>query len=155
MYLLSRFLRPLGYPDWTAGHGLSGPAADIYADPDGDGVCNLLEYAFNLSPELVDSSALPQFHLQAQTVGGQPGTYLTVQFLRQLGTSNLTYSVQGSSDLITWTDLCTAAGANPPAGPGFVSETGTGYQRQVVACDTVPVETAVTPRFVRFKLVWN
>jgi hypothetical protein len=155
VYLMSRFLRPLTYPDWTSGHGLSGLSSDIYADPDGDGVCNLLEYAFNLSPEVADQSALPQFQLQPQTVGGQPGTYLTIQFLCQLGTSNLTYVVQGSADLITWTDLCTATGSSAPSGPGFISETGTSYQRQVVACDTVPVENGATARFVRFKLVWN
>jgi hypothetical protein len=155
VYLLSRFVHPLSYQDWTAGHGLSGAAADIYADPDGDGVCNLMEYAFNLSPEVADQPALPQFHLQSQIVNSQPGTYLTIQFLRQLGTSNLTYVVQGSADLITWSNLCTAAGTNLPTGPGFVSETGTGYQRQVLACDVVATENAANARFVRFKLIWN
>jgi hypothetical protein len=155
VYLLSRFVRPLTYQDWAAGHGLSGPAADIYADPDGDGVCNLMEYAFNLSPEAQDQSALPQFQMQSFTVDQQPGIYLSVQFLRQLGTSNLTYVVQGSSDLITWTDLCTATGASAPSGPGFVSESGTGYQRQVLARDTVARDTAPGCRFARFKLIWN
>jgi hypothetical protein len=155
VYLLSRFIQPLTYQAWAAGHGLSGATADIYADPDNDGVCNLMEYAFNLSPEVADQSALPQFQMQTQTVNGQPVTYLTVQFLRQLGTSNLTYVVQGSTDLITWTDLCTAAGANPAGGPGFISESGTGYQRQVLARDVVAAEIAPGARFVRFKLVWN
>ena len=155
VYLLSRFLHPLSYQDWTSGHGLSGPAADINADPDGDGVWNLMEYAFDLSPETADQSALPEFRLESQTVSGQPGTYLTVQFLRQLGTSNLTYVVQSSADLVAWSDLCTATGTNAPSGPGFLSESGTGYQRQVLACDTVPVEAAAGARFVRFKLVWN
>ena len=66
VYLLSRFIRPLTYQDWATGHGLSGAAAGIYADPDNDGVCNGLEYAFGLSPEVADASALPQFHLQSQ-----------------------------------------------------------------------------------------
>jgi hypothetical protein len=155
VYLLSRFVQPLSYQDWAAGHGLSGAAAGIYADPDGDGVCNLMEYAFDLSPEVADQSALPQFQLRSQIVNGQPGTYLIVQFTRQLGTSNLTYIVQGSPDMRSWTNLCTAAGANPPSGPGFISESGTSYKRQVLARDLVPCETAATPRFVRFKLVWN
>jgi hypothetical protein len=155
VYLLSRFVQPLTYQDWAAGHGLSGAAAGIYADPDGDGVCNLLEYAFDLSPEAGDRAALPQFQLRPQVVDGTPGTYLTVQFPRQLGTSNLTYILQGSSDLLSWSSLCTAAGSNAPNGPGFVSESGTGYKRQVVARDIVSSETATGPRFVRFKLVWN
>jgi hypothetical protein len=48
-----------------------------------------------------------------------------------------------------------AAGTNAPTGPGLISESGTGYQRQSVACDTVPSESAATARFVRFKLVWH
>jgi hypothetical protein len=155
LYLLSRFVQPLTYQDWAAGHGLTGAAANITADPDGDGVCNLMEYAFDLSPEVADSSALPQFHLVSQTNNGASGAFLTVQFPRQLGTTNLTYVLQGSSDLLSWTDLCTAAGTNPPSGPGFVSETGTAYKRQVVARDIVAAQTAARPRFVRFKLVWN
>ncbi len=155
VYLMSRFIRPLSYQDWAAGHGLSGPTADIYADPDQDGVCNLLEYAFNLSPEAPDSSSLPEFRLQSQVLNGQPGTYLTVGFLHQLGATNLTYVLQGSSDLIAWSDLCTAAGTNAASGPGLISESGTGYQRQILACDTVPSESSAYARFVRFKLVWH
>jgi hypothetical protein len=155
VHLLSRFVQPLTYQNWAAGHGLTGAATNIYADPDNDGVVNLMEYAFNLSPEVADQSALPQFHLQTQTVNGQPGTYFTVQFPRQLGTSNLTYILQGSSDLISWTNLFTATGTNSPSGPGFISESGTGYLRQDVACDIVSVQQASGARFVRFKLVWN
>jgi hypothetical protein len=155
VHLLSRFVEPLTYQSWAAGHGLTGASTNILADPDNDGVVNLMEYAFNLSPEVADQSALPQIHLQTQTVNGQPGTYLTVQFPRQLGTSNLTYILQGSSDLISWTNLFTATGTNSPSGPGFISESGTGYLRQDVACDIVSVQQASGARFVRFKLVWN
>jgi endoglucanase len=155
VHLLSRFVQPLTYQSWAAGHGLTGASTNIYADPDNDGVVNLMEYAFNLSPEVPDQSALPQFHLQTQTVNGQPGTYLTVQFPRQLGTTNLTYILQGSDDLMTWAPLCTAAGTNQPTGPGFISESGTGYLRQVLARDSVSVQQASGARFVRFKLVWN
>jgi hypothetical protein len=42
-----------------------------------------------------------------------------------------------------------------PSGPGFISESGTGYQRQIVACDTVRSESSATARFVRFKLIWH
>ena len=155
LYLLSRFVRPLTYQDWTTGYGLSGVATNYLADPDGDGVPNLVEYALNLSPLLADKQALPQFHLQAQTVGGENGTYLTVQFPRQLGATNLTYVLQASTNLANWTAVCTAAGTNPPTGPGFISESGTAYQRQVSARDIVPVEKAASPRFLRVSLSWN
>jgi hypothetical protein len=150
---LSRFIRPLTYQDWTTGYGLTGAATNLTADPDADGVQNVFEYAFNLSPQV--HSSLPQFVLQSHNVNGTNGTYLTVQFPRQLGSTNLTYILQGSSNLVNWTALCTAAGTNSPSGPGLISETGTAYQRTVLARDIVSVEQATSPRFVRFALVWN
>jgi hypothetical protein len=72
-----------------------------------------------------------------------------------MGATNLTYVLQGSSDLTNWTDLCTVAGTNVPAGPGFISQIGTGTLRQVQARDIQAVESATTPRFFRFKLVVN
>jgi hypothetical protein len=155
VHLLSRFIRPLTYQDWATGYGLSGAAAAPSADPDGDGVPNAVEYAFNLSPLVRDQSALPPIQLQSQTVGNQRGTYLTVQFPRQLGATNLTYVLQVSTNLATWTPLYTAAGTNAATGPGLISEQGTGYQRQVLARDVVPVEQSPGPRFVRISLVWN
>ena len=71
------------------------------------------------------------------------------------GSTNLTYILQGSTNLVNWTALCTAASTNAPTGSGFISETGTAYQRTILARDTVPVEQATSPRFVRFTLVWN
>ena len=153
--LLSRFVHPLSYQDWTTGYGLAGAAADPLANPSGDGVKNLVKYAFNLSPLVNGRPSLPQFSLQHQTVNGVAGTYLTAQFPRQLGQSNLTYLFEGSTDLVNWTPLCTAAGTSPASGAGFLSESGTGYRHQVVACDTAARETASTPRFVRFHLVLN
>ena len=155
--LLSRFVRPLTYQDWAMGNGLTvgSTNASVSADPDGDGVPNVVEFAFNLSPQVNDKSSLPPFTLQTHNVNGTNGTYLTVQFPRQLGSTNLTYILQGSSNLVNWVALCTAAGTNPPSGPGFISETGTAYQRTILASDTVPVEQATGPRFVRFMLVWN
>jgi hypothetical protein len=155
VYLLSRFVRPLSYQDWTTGNGLTGSDTNLTADPDGDSVANIVEYAFNLSPQAHDLAGLPQFALQSHNVNGTNGTYLTVQFLRQLGSTNLGYVLEGSDDLTTWTPVCTIAGTNNPGGPGFISETGTAYQRTIVARDTVPVEQAAGSRFARFRLVWN
>ncbi|MFO1477330.1 MAG: glycoside hydrolase family 9 protein [Verrucomicrobiota bacterium] len=155
LFLLSKLVHPLSYSDWTTGYGLTGAAANPTADPDGDGVQNLMEYAFNLSPQTNDAPALPQFSLQPWASGPQTNTFLTVQFPRQLGQSNLTYVVEASEDLVTWSSLFSATGTNTPAGPGFVSESGTAYLRQETVHDTAAVETSIAPRFVRFRLVLN
>ena len=155
VFLMSRFVRPLTYSDWTTGNGLAGGAADPAADPDGDGVSNLVEYAFNLSPLADDKASLPRFSFQLHSISGQTNKYLTVQFPRQLGATNLTYALQTSDDLATWMPLCTVTGTNAPSGPGFVSESGTGYLRQVLARDTLALGSITASRFLRLRLVRN
>jgi len=63
------------------------------AEPANDGVSNLLKYAFNLDPWTNGQALLPQ----AQTSGNN--LTLTYQQLR----SDVTYTVQASADLQTWT----------------------------------------------------
>jgi hypothetical protein len=155
VFLLSKFIRPLTYQDWLTGYGLTGSATNLTANPAGDGEANIIKYAFNLSPLVINNFSLPAFQLRPQIIGAQTNTFFTVQFPRQMGATNLTYVLQGSSDLTNWTDLCTVAGTNVPAGPGFISQIGTGTLRQVQARDIQAVESATTPRFFRFKLVVN
>lgn len=155
VYLLSRFVQPLTYAAWAAGHGLTGAATNILADTDGDGVPHGTEFAFNLSPLVDDRDGLPRFELRAHQINGANATCLTVEFPRQLGQPNLTYRLEGSDDLRTWTTLCSASGAHPPTGPGFISETGTAYLRTVLARDLVPVEQAASARFVRLLVIWD
>jgi hypothetical protein len=88
-------------------------------------------------------------------VRGATNQYLTVQFTRQLGETRLAYVFEGTSDFVDWLPLCTAQGAGPPQGPGFVSETGTGYQRTVVARDHFEPHLPPATRFVRLRLLWQ
>jgi predicted alpha-1,2-mannosidase len=77
------------------------------ADPDADGVNNLLEYALNGDPLVNSPAILPAVSLPV------PGSPLQLTFLR--ARADLTYVVQGSSDLAIWADLAT--------NPGTVSTT--------------------------------
>ena len=88
--------------------GNTGIAADL-ADPDDDGIANLLERAFNLDPIDPDNSILPANN---GTTGmprithsvGPAGNILTLQYLRRVSATNqdLTYVPQVSSDLASW-----------------------------------------------------
>ncbi|WP_175414791.1 PQQ-dependent sugar dehydrogenase [Nibricoccus aquaticus] len=66
------------------------------ADPDGDGVSNLLEYAFDLNPRVSSAALLPQ----AVVIDG--ATKLRLEFERMR--SELTYVVEVSTDLVSWND---------------------------------------------------
>lgn len=70
------------------------------ADPDGDGVGNLLEYCFDRAPLHRENAALPQVML---IVGPDPGViYPAIRFRRRSGTTDLTCFVQQSVDLESW-----------------------------------------------------
>ncbi len=47
------------FTNWTLGRGLTGAAADPSADPDHDGIINVLEYAFGLNPTVSNTTGQP------------------------------------------------------------------------------------------------
>ena len=81
---------------FTAAQLASTAVSGDAADPDGDGVYNILEYAFDLDPFANSAALLPQ----AVTIDG--GTKMRLEF-DQLR-SDLTYTVEASSDLVAWDD---------------------------------------------------
>ena len=78
---------------------ISGPLAD----PDGDGVNNLLEYALRLNPRGSDASSLP--FSGTLPISGGLGPYVTITYRRLIGATDLQYIVQESTSLATssWT----------------------------------------------------
>lgn len=62
------------------------------SDPDGDGLSNLLEYAMALEPTIPDAQNAP-------SVSVAPNGRLQLTYRRNLQATDLTYSVQGVSDL--------------------------------------------------------
>ena len=97
------------YLDWQTGYGLSGANAAPTANPSGDGLPNLLKYAFGLDPNTSSVQLLPRPQMNSYTVSGQTQPYLTIVFSRQIGSGNLTYTVEATGDLTqTSTTVCTA-----------------------------------------------
>ncbi len=142
------------YPleNWRLAHfgttANSGNAADT-ADPDGDGLSNLVEYAFSLDPWTPSRSGLPIARLN-------PGGYLEIQFTRNTANTDLTYTVEASADLVTWTPIAssTAGAATNGTGAHSVVESGGGTIKTVTVEDSQPV-SAGSARFLRVKLVRN
>lgn len=68
------------------------------ADPDHDGIANLLEYAFATNPNLANTNPFS---------GAFSGNQFQTHFPRNTSASDITYVLQTSSSLMTWNDLMT------------------------------------------------
>ncbi len=91
-----------GYAAWASLQNFPTPAAAAaLADPDQDGICNLLEYAL-LSPPLTSSvTALPSAALTAA-----PTPAFSITFPMRTALSGTTeYCVEASTDLIIWAPI--------------------------------------------------
>ena len=125
----------------------TGNGADL-ADPDGDGLRNLVEYGFSLDPSAPSADG---------AIGGvNVGGYLQIQFTRNTGRTDLTYTVEASSDLVTWTPIAssTTGSATVAAGAHSVAETGAGAIKTVTVDDSQTAASG-SPRFLRVKIVRN
>ncbi len=106
------------------------------ADPDHDGISNLMEYAFGSDPTKADTSRLP-------TVSIQNG-YLTISFIQRVAPTDLTYTVEVSSDMVTWN-----------SGSSYTTQVSTisidaATQRVLVRDNTLT--SAAAKRFIRVRV---
>ena len=97
----------LQYSEWAAGHGITGPAADLQADPDSDGRNNLYEYAAGGNPAAGTNETFETPQLRLSETGGLPR--LEYEFPRRHNWERLglSYSVEGNTNLLTgnWTNV--------------------------------------------------
>ncbi|HEY1661887.1 MAG TPA: Calx-beta domain-containing protein [Verrucomicrobiae bacterium] len=111
------------------------------ADPENDGIVNLLAYAYAFNPLTVNTNPFS---------GELAGQGFQLQFLRNTTASDLTYIVQSSFDLYDWSNLLTftAPGGWITNMPGsVVSESptnGTPPNQNVTVTVTVSTNTAAT-----------
>ncbi len=96
------------------------------ADPDGDSIANLLEYAFNMNPKVSNTSTV---------VTGENSGYLSLSVAKNPAAIDLTWSAEVSSDLTQW----------------FPATTITNTQANFVARDTV-LKNSAPIRMMRIKV---
>ncbi|MFV1994765.1 MAG: hypothetical protein ACC661_04960, partial [Verrucomicrobiales bacterium] len=119
------------------------------ADTDHDGLSTYLEYGFDANPKSgIPPAALPRID--------STGPRLAIYFTRSTLATDLVYHVEVSSDGILWEEIArstsgafTAAVGTP--GANLVSESASGYLREVLVEDHLLISSAPT-RFARVRL---
>ena len=135
--------------NYIASFGLTGPNALLNADPNLDGIPNLMAYALGLDPTKSGLVGLPVAHIKLYA--GIPYVYIT--FPRSSVATDLTYSVEASADLQSWVTIAASSGGAVTSGPGFVGETGAAPTFTVEVHDTQPVDPITgAKRFLRLRV---
>ena len=133
-----------GYDAWADIYwpGVAKPA--ITADPDQDGLDNLLEYALGSNPTIADESALPVIGL----VKMDEQSYLTLTYRHRTGDPDLAFEVVASAALYApiteWSRQNTVIEAGEP-------DPQTGL-RQVTVRDSVSAEAGGPRRYLRLRV---
>lgn len=76
----------------------SSTISNATSSPDGDGISNLMEYAFNTDPKVNGPSYF---------IYGNVNGFFTLQYRENLNATDLTYTIETSTNLNTWTATTT------------------------------------------------
>jgi hypothetical protein len=78
----------------------------------------------------------------------------TMTFRRDPRATDLTYQLQTSPDLVTWTTVVSSAGGAVPSGPRFISETDVAGESPIkLVTGRETFSSAVTKRFARLRII--
>jgi hypothetical protein len=123
------------FDGWASGYGLTGAGALATADPDGDGLANLVEYTLGLAPTV--STANPN-SLSQVTVSGS--TYLQLSVNRNPAVTNVSIECLSAGTLTDANAWSTATTVNDPNNSASV----------FTVRDSVPISTTAK-RFLRLR----
>jgi len=110
----------------------------LTADPSGDGMSNLMKYAFNLNPNVSNCSAGPS--VSEAIVGGT--TYLYITHRQNLFAPEVSFSYEQSADLLAWN----------PFVPELVSTATLDPSTHLL---TLRAPVNAQPLFLRVKISWS
>jgi|GEM_PF-1450467 len=130
--------------NWATTEGLTSGQNGPTDDPDFDGRKNLLEYALMSSPGTANGSAEPA--LNTVTDGADKKATITFK-MRKFAA--LTYTVEGSSNLTTWTPVWTSTSGF--AVPAVSASVNNADHTLVTIKDSMPYSDT-TPRFLQLKV---
>jgi hypothetical protein len=138
--------RETAYQTWIAGFGLTGTNAAPDFDFDGDSGSNFFEFALNTDPTVPSAHLFPFATSTVNPSDNEP--YLALVHRRWIAPGSLTYVIQSSLDLTTWTNVPPAeleqVGAPAPVGDGVT---------EVMTFRVAPsIPDSGTTRFLKLKI---
>ena len=113
------------------------------ADPDGDGISNLMERALGLEPRQANRSGMPRTGIEKVGIN----SYLTFTHRELIGASDLKYTVEVSDDLKIWDWTENQLDPIPTIVP-----TGDGLTEEVTERLSTPINALSGRRFLRLKV---
>jgi glucose/arabinose dehydrogenase len=127
-----------------------GTYVDDMANSTGDGIINLMKYAFAYSP--LTAYPVGSGFQSVVSQGGGNVTY-TITFRRDPRAVDLTYLLQTSSDLKNWTTIVQSTAGGTPTGSGYVGETDAPGESPIRIVTGTEVLPAPANRFARLQVV--
>jgi hypothetical protein len=125
--------------------GLSATNAQVSGDTiinNQAGIKNLMAYALGANPYTATVGVLPT----SGTASVSGSKYLTLNFARNTAATDITYTVQGSSDLSTWNTISSYSGGSWTPSANVADNAGA-----VTVQDTMPMNLAPR-RFMRLQV---
>ena len=90
-----------GSPGQADGEGFNG---NPEVDQDGDGLNAFLEYAFGTNDSDSKSRVLPSIRLNDLNINNESAQYLVFEFQKNTNAGGISYQIQVSGDLNTWSE---------------------------------------------------
>lgn len=149
---------PTHFESWLATYFpttqiLVGTFVDPNGDDDHDFIANQLEYAFGFSP--LAKNNMSDGISATSAPDGLGGTNFTIAFRRDPLATDLTYLLQTSPDLVTWTTIAQSVAGGAATGSGLVSDNVIPAEpayRLVTANENLPASSNLR-RYTRLRVV--
>lgn len=142
---------PTRRESWLQQYFPVGHFVDDFADLDGDAIVNQIEYAFAFSPLAANP---PGSGFNAVAVPSGSLIQFTMTFRRDPRATDLTYQLQTSPDLVTWTTVVSSAGGAMASGPRFISETDVAGEAPIkLVTGRETLSNTIGKRFARLRII--
>jgi hypothetical protein len=137
--------------NWLQQYFTVGQYVGDTADPEGDGIPNLIEYAYGFSPVATNSATSG---LDVGSTESGANAVVTITFRRDPRAVDLTYALETSSDLLNWSTppIVQSVAGGIPTGTGYVTESDIFAEAPIRLVTAQETMTSPAKKFVRLRI---